>query len=189
VKLIVGLGNPGQKYEWTRHNAGFLVLDRLAEKLGAEFGRKRFEAQVAETRYEGEPLVLLKPQTFMNLSGRSVGSAVTFFKTPPAEVLVIHDELDLPFGVVRFKQGGGSAGHNGLKSITQQMGAEYVRLRVGIGKPPPPQETVSYVLAPYSQEERQCLDKQLDECVEGALLWVSRGLQWAMNETHRKNQV
>lgn len=186
MKLIVGLGNPGGKYERTRHNAGFMVIDRLAAKWGVEFSRKRFEAEAGEARRGAETLLLLKPQTFMNLSGRSVGSAVSFYKTPPAEVLVVHDELDLPFGAVRLKLGGGSAGHNGLKSITAQMGAEYARLRMGIGKPPPPMQTADYVLQNYAKDEEAPLAAQIDLAVEAVELWAERGMQWAMNEIHRR---
>lgn len=185
MKLIVGLGNPGPKYERTRHNAGFMVVDRVARELGTEFNRNRFEAETAETRRGGEQLLLVKPQTYMNLSGRSVGSAAAFFKVPLSEILVVHDELDLAFGAVRFKNGGGAAGHNGLKSIGAQLGNDFPRLRIGIGKPQGPQETVDYVLQAYPAADQAALDEQIALAAGGVLLWIDRGLEWAMNETHR----
>ena len=148
MKLVVGLGNPGAKYARTRHNAGFLVVDRVAREWAAEFNRNRFEAETAEARRGSEQILLMKPQTFMNLSGRSVGSAATFFKVPPSEILVVHDELDLPFGAVRFKKGGGAAGHNGLRSITEQLGARVIDLERRLGDTvlkPIPQRIVALV--------------------------------------------
>jgi PTH1 family peptidyl-tRNA hydrolase len=187
VKLIVGLGNPGQKYARTRHNIGFMVLDRLAERLGVSFSRQRFEGDTADSRVGMEPIVLLKPNTFMNLSGRSVGSAVSFFKITLADIMVVLDELDLPFGRVRFKHAGGSAGHNGLKSITAQLGAEYLRLRMGIGRPPEGVETVNYVLAAFESAEQVALSNEIDLGVEAVRLWLEQGLQPAMQDIHRKS--
>ncbi len=188
MKLIVGLGNPGSKYEQTRHNIGSMALDRLAAELGCSFDRARFDAQTAEARIGDEQVLLLKPVTFMNLSGRSVGPAVSFFKLTPSDVMVVHDELDLPPGAVRFKLGGGSAGHNGLKSVTQYVGADYVRLRLGIGKAPPGWDTAVYVLGRFGADERPIVEGQLDLAVEGIRMWVEQGLQPAMNEIHRRQK-
>lgn len=132
-----------------------------------------------------EPLLLLKPQTFMNLSGRSVGSAATFYKLLPADVLVIHDELDLPFGRIRFKLGGGHGGHNGLRDITRQIGEGYLRLRLGIGRPEGNLDPVDYVLAPYGKEDQPVLAAQLDNAVKGLEMWLEKGLEPAMQEIHR----
>ena len=135
MKLIVGLGNPGEKYAHTRHNAGFWVVDAVAEQHNFPAFQKKFEGLISKGKIAGEDAVLLKPQTFMNLSGGSVQAAVAFYKLALADVWVLHDELDLPVGTVKTKQGGGSAGHNGLKDITKRMGADYHRVRIGISHP------------------------------------------------------
>src|SRR5262249_8191545 len=136
--IVVGLGNPGPEYAHTRHNLGFMVVDELAARAGGAAFRSKFHGELAESRVGSGPASLLKPQTYMNSAGRSVEAALAFYKLPPSEVLVVHDELDLEFGDIRLKQGGGDAGHNGLKSITQSLGTSgYPRLRLGIGKPPP----------------------------------------------------
>lgn len=186
MKLVVGLGNPGSRYESTRHNIGALVLDRLAEQLGTSFDRARFDGMTAEARVGDESLLLLKPTTFMNLSGRSVGPAASFYKLTPADVLVVHDELDLAPGVVRFKQGGGTAGHNGLKSITQHLGAEYIRMRMGIGRAPPGWDTAVYVLGKFTKDELPIVEAQLDTATDAVQVWARQGLSHAMNELHRQ---
>ncbi|MCS6901757.1 MAG: aminoacyl-tRNA hydrolase, partial [Myxococcales bacterium] len=142
--LVAGLGNPGPRYADTRHNFGFLALDALAARLGAEPFRETFSAQIARARFGQEELVLLKPQTFMNLSGQSIQPAAAFFKVPAPAVLVLHDELDLPFGTIRVKQGGGHAGHNGLRSLIDRLGTpDFLRVRLGIGRPPPRSDEVT----------------------------------------------
>ena len=136
TKLIVGLGNPGSKYQWTRHNAGFMVLDRFSKDAGIAVTRKNFSGLYGEGTYHGERLLLLKPQTFMNLSGRSVAAALNFHKIDIQDLIVIHDDLDIPFGRVKLKEEGGHAGHNGLRSLLQELGSgRFVRLRIGIGRP------------------------------------------------------
>ena len=135
--LVVGLGNPGKKYDRTRHNAGFHVVDALADAHGSPAFREKFSALVGKTSVVGADCTLLKPQTFMNLSGESVQPAQAFLKVDLADIIVVHDELDIPYGDVRIKVGGGSAGHNGLKSLTQRLGSpDYVRVRLGIGRAP-----------------------------------------------------
>ena len=155
MKLIVGLGNPGSRYEQTRHNIGFNVIDRLVDELGA--------SDISKSTFYGElfkhgDLLLVKPTTFMNLSGKSVQAVAHFYKIAPEQIIVIHDDIDLPFGAVRFKQGGSSGGHNGLKSIDTLYSNNYLRTRVGIGKPEQKSMVADYVLTSFSKEEQRCLD-------------------------------
>lgn len=158
MKLLVGLGNPGAEYAATRHNIGFMALDALHERLGTESWQRKFHGSLATATLQGDRLLLLKPQTFMNRSGLAVGEVCQFYKIPPADVLVFHDELELPPGRVRVKQGGGHAGHNGLKSLDAAIGADYWRIRLGIGRPPPERESVhDYVLQPFAKTDRDWL--------------------------------
>lgn len=152
--LLVGLGNPGREYEATRHNIGMMWLDDLHTRHGATPWQKKFDGLFSSFSFAGTKVYLLKPQTYMNLSGKSVLPALTFFKLKPAQVMVVHDELDLPFGEMRQKTGGGDAGHNGLKSITQAIGPAYHRLRLGIGRPELKDQVSSYVLHPFSPAEQ-----------------------------------
>lgn len=163
IKLIVGLGNPGQKYDDTRHNAGFWAIDAIAEALGGQWAEERkFSGAVARVAVRGTDLRLLKPWTFMNRSGQSVGPLANFFKIAPEEILVIHDELDLPPGRMRLKQGGGHGGHNGLKDIQAAIGsANFWRLRLGIGHPGHRDAVVGYVLTKPPKDER----KLVDDCI------------------------
>ena len=171
--LLVGLGNPGKKYEATRHNAGFLVLDAMAKGEGLEDFREKFSGLFVKGRAFGKDVVLLKPQTFMNLSGDSVQPAMVFHKVAVGDVIVVHDELDLPFGEVRVKVGGGHAGHNGLRSIIGRVGSpDFVRVRVGIGRPPVDfaGDVADYVLTGFDPTERA----RLPALVEDARLAVER---------------
>ncbi len=167
--LVVGLGNPGKKYEDTRHNVGMIVVDRLAEKNGANWKNKsRWKAEVAETELENHKVLLIKPQTFMNNSGQAVQAARGWFKKVPVDqIVVVHDEADLPFGEVRVKQGGGSAGHNGIKSIEQHLGSpEFWRVRVGVGKPEHPHVPLDqWVLGEFSKDEKDQLDSIAEEAI------------------------
>ncbi len=147
--LVVGLGNPGQKYEKTRHNVGFMVVDKLIE----EFGATKLSSSFLGELYKTQNHLFLKPTTFMNLSGESLIKVCNFYKIITQEVIVIHDDLDLPFGSLRFKRGGGHGGHNGLKSCDAHIGKEYIRVRIGIGKPAHKSEVASYVLSNFSKEE------------------------------------
>ena len=172
MKLIVGLGNPGPAYESTRHNIGFMVVDKLIDTCAAiKASKSSFKGEL----YKAKDLLLLKPTTFMNLSGQSVQAVAHFYKIKSEDILVIHDDLDLPFGAVRIKVGGGHGGHNGLKSIDSAIGKEYVRLRLGIGKPEFKDMVSSYVLSPFSKEEQVLLEKFIDYAKEVALAW-SKGL-------------
>lgn len=166
--LLVGLGNPGAKYERNRHNVGFMAVDRIAADHGFTPWRARFQGQAAEGRLGDTRTVLLKPGTFMNLSGQSVGEAMRYLKLDPAQVLVLHDELDLAPGKVRLKLGGGHAGHNGLRSIHQHIGDAYRRLRIGIGHPGHKDRVAGYVLSDFAKAEEAGLDDLLRGISDGA---------------------
>lgn len=155
-RLIVGLGNPGNDYAQHRHNVGFMVVDSVAAALKISFSSK-FSGLLTSAQVGSEKIYLLKPQTYMNLSGNSVQAAAQFYKIPLERITVLHDELDLAFGTVRMKTGGGDAGHNGLKSITAALGADYTRVRIGIGHPGHRDLVSDYVLSPFSAAEREAL--------------------------------
>lgn len=181
IRLIVGLGNPGPEYEATRHNAGFWFVDAVAAKLSARLAPERsYSGLAARVNVEGRPLWLLEPTTFMNLSGKSVAALARFFKIEPAEILVAHDELDLLPGQVRMKQGGSSAGHNGLKDIQAQVGsADFWRLRLGIGHPGVKAEVIDYVLRRPPAAERVEIEKSIDQACEGLDLLVAGDMERA----------
>jgi PTH1 family peptidyl-tRNA hydrolase len=186
--LVVGLGNPGREYAGNRHNIGFGVADLLASRVGAKFGRhKRAVAEVAEGRlgFGGPKLILVKPLTYMNLSGAPVVSLAQFFKVPVDNVLAVHDELDVPFGQVRVKRGGGEGGHNGLRSMSKSLGSkEYARVRFGIGRPPGRQDPADYVLSDFSGAERKELDFLIDRAADVVEAVVLEGVEWAQNKYH-----
>ena len=192
--LVVGLGNPGKEYAGNRHNVGFMVADLLASRVGAKFGRsKRAHAEVAEGRLAnaqgglsgGPKLVLLKPLTYMNLSGAPVVSTAQFFKVPVANVIAVHDELDVPFGQVRAKRGGGEGGHNGLRSMSKSLSSkEYARVRFGIGRPPGRQDPADYVLSDFSGAERKELEFLVDRAADVVEAIVLEGVEWAQNKYH-----
>ena len=168
MKLIVGLGNPGAQYARNRHNIGFMALDRIAQDHGFSGWKSRFQGQTAEGRLGGDKAVLLKPQTFMNLSGQSVGDAMRYLKLSPADVIVLHDELDLAPGKLRLKQGGGHAGHNGLRSIIQHIGDGFARVRLGIGHPGHKDAVAGYVLHDFAKADEDWLDDLLRGVADGA---------------------
>lgn len=163
IKLFVGLGNPGPEYEDTRHNAGFWWLDAMARDMGVHLQPDRsYYALMARTSHQGEPVWLLEPQTFMNLSGKSVGTLARFFKIKPEEILVVHDELDLPPGQVKLKKGGGHGGHNGLRDIHAQLGSpDYWRLRIGIGHPGLKHEVANWVLKKPAPDQRRLIEDSI----------------------------
>lgn len=156
--LIVGLGNPGTDYAATRHNIGFMAVDALAREYGASSFAKKFQGELAECTVGGEKLLLLKPQTFMNLSGKSVQAALAFYKLPLSNLIVLHDELDLPLGKLRIKQGGGANGHNGIKDIDRLLGPDYWRMRLGIGHPGGKEQVHGHVLSNFAKDERSAVD-------------------------------
>lgn len=168
MKLFVGLGNPGAKYAGNRHNIGFMALDEIASDHGFAPWRSKFQGQLCEGKLGGEKVILLKPETFMNLSGQSVGEAMRFYKLTPADVTVFHDELDLAPGKVRVKTGGGHAGHNGLRSMHQHIGADYHRVRMGIGHPGHKDAVARYVLHDFAKADQNWLDDVLRGSSDGA---------------------
>jgi PTH1 family peptidyl-tRNA hydrolase len=176
TKLIVGLGNPGSKYQWTRHNAGFMVLDRLSHVSGIPVTKKRFSGFYGEGSWKNERLLLLKPQTFMNLSGQSVAEALRFHKIDLQNLLVIHDDLDIPYGRVKLKEGGGHAGHNGLRSLVSELGGGgFIRIRVGIGRPRFG-DAADYVLSNFTKDELVVLPQMVDEIIDLLDLYLMEGL-------------
>jgi peptidyl-tRNA hydrolase, PTH1 family len=187
AKLIVGLGNPGTKYLWTRHNAGFMVLDQLSGVSGISVTRKNFSGLYGEGNWQGERLLLLKPQTFMNLSGKAAAEALRFHKLSLQELIVIHDDLDVPFGQIKLKDGGGHAGHNGLRSLMQEFGGgDFIRVRLGIGRPVRG-AGADYVLAPFSREETELLPRLLEASVEIIQILVREGIAKAMSFFHNRD--
>ena len=180
--LVVGLGNPGSSYASHRHNVGFMAVDELARRVSADPFREKFSGEWARAEIAGEPAILLKPQTYMNESGRSVQPAMAFFKIAPAELVVLHDELDIPFGEVRLKVGGGHAGHNGLRSILASAGGDFARIRLGIGRPPPTfrGEVADFVLSGFDPIERAALPDLLKKAGDSVLDIARRGLAPAM---------
>jgi PTH1 family peptidyl-tRNA hydrolase len=187
IRLLVGLGNPGPEYDGTRHNAGFWWIDAVAARLRASLLPERsYHGLVARVNLPGrEPLWLLEPMTFMNLSGKSVGALARFFKIAPAEILVAHDELDLQPGQVKLKFGGSAAGHNGLKDIHAQLGTpDFWRLRLGIGHPGVKAEVVNYVLRKPSREHREAIDEAIDRSLESLESMLAGEMERAMMKVH-----
>ncbi|PWR12828.1 aminoacyl-tRNA hydrolase [Micromonospora acroterricola] len=186
--LVVGLGNPGREYAGNRHNVGFMVADLLAGRVGARFGRhKRAVAEVAEGRlgFGGPKLVLAKPLTYMNLSGGPVAALAQFYKVPPAQVIAVHDELDIGYGQVRVKCGGGEGGHNGLRSMSKSLGTkEYVRVRFGVGRPPGRQDPADYVLSDFGAAERKELDFLVDRAADVVESVIAKGVEPTQNLYH-----
>lgn len=168
MRLFVGLGNPGAKYAQNRHNIGFMALDRIADDHGFAAWRGKFQGSVSEGRLGSDKVILLKPETFMNRSGQSVGEAMRFYKLTPADVVVFHDELDLAPGKCRVKQGGGHAGHNGLRSVHAHLGADYGRVRLGIGHPGHKDAVAGYVLRDFPKADADWLDDLLRGISDGA---------------------
>ncbi len=190
MKIICGLGNPGRSYQHNRHNIGFVVLDALSSRWRASFSAAKFDAETAWANARGEKILLLKPQTFMNLSGTALGAAARFYKVAATDVLVVHDELDLPFGKIQLKQGGGTGGHNGLSSIREAWGElDFVRLRFGIGKPQEPnakERVVGHVLGDFNPDEVAGLPDLIAKSCDVCEQWIRDGLQKTMNAFNRK---
>lgn len=181
MHLVVGLGNPGASYAKTRHNVGFLVVDRLAERGGAAVERKLFGALVGEATLAGRKALLVKPQQFMNLSGQPVASVLGFYKVPKENVVVVHDDMDLPFAKLRLRQGGGHGGHNGMRDLQQHLGPDTIRVRCGVGRPPAGWDAADYVLGRWSAEEDRALPGFLDQAADAVEAILQDGLARAMN--------
>lgn len=181
MKVVVGLGNPGSRYAGTRHNVGFDVVDSLAKSPRAGRFQGRFQAQVADLVEEGEKILLVKPETFMNLSGRSVRQVLDFYQVPVADLLVVCDDTNLPLGKLRFRARGSNGGHNGLGDIQNHLGtAEYARLRIGVGAPPE-DKAVDYVLGRFRPSERPAIDDAVATAAQAVFVWVREGIEACMN--------
>ncbi|WP_194838656.1 aminoacyl-tRNA hydrolase [Nocardia sp. XZ_19_369] len=184
--LVVGLGNPGPEYERTRHNVGFLVADVLAQRVGGRFAvHKKSGADLLQARLDGRQVLIAKPRSFMNLSGRPVAALAKFFSVPPTEVIVVHDELDLLFGEIRLKRGGGEGGHNGLRSVSSALTTkDYLRTRIGIGRPPGRQDPADYVLKSFAAAERKEIPVIVEQAADAVELLLRVGLETAQNQVH-----
>lgn len=195
MKAVVGLGNPGQQYQGTRHNVGFLVVGELARRFQAGSAQSKFEAELVDTSFtpvgaDGKPgsaekLILLAPQTYMNESGRSVGRLADFYDLAPADILVVCDDLNLEPGRLRLRGSGSAGGQNGLKSIIQHLGTEdFPRLRIGIGRPPGRQSSSNYVLSRFAKHEQEDIEHAIVTAADGVELWLRKGLNAAMNQVN-----
>ncbi len=187
IKMIVGLGNPGPRYAKNRHNIGFQIVDELAAKHGLSFDKRQFKAQIASGRIEGQRVLLVKPQTYMNLSGEAVQPLVSYYKIELADLMVIFDDMDLPAGVIRLRPFGGAGGHNGMKSIIGRLGGnQFPRLRVGVGRPPGRMDPAAYVLQDFSADEEALMAQVRDRAVRALETWLTDGIDAAMNAFNTK---
>lgn len=188
MKIIAGLGNPGDQYRMTRHNMGFLVLDALAEDTGIAVQKKKFEALLGDGRIGNERVLLVKPQTFMNLSGQSIRQAADFYQKTPEEIIVVHDDLDLPFGTVRIKVGGGDGGHKGIRSLMDHLGGAFTRVRLGIGKPSFKDDTEHYVLQTFPKADLETLAEVVRKACEAVREILDSGVRPAMNRFNTRER-
>ena len=187
IRIIVGLGNPGDRYDRTRHNAGFWFVDEIARRHGGEFREdRRHQGDIARVSIDGQDIRLLKPATFMNRSGNAVRSLASYLKVPTEGVMVAHDEIDLPVGTVRLKRGGGPGGHNGLKDVIAHIGRDFLRVRIGVGHPELQADVVDYVLNRPSRKEADAIVATVDEAADILPLLLGRGEQHAMNRLHTR---
>ena len=186
--LIVGLGNPGRDYRDNRHNVGFMLIDRLAARLGVAFSRMESRALVTKGEHAERRIILAKPQTFMNLSGQAVGALARYYKIPLENLIIAYDEVDLPFGSLRIRASGGSGGHKGISSVIERLGTEDIpRLRIGISRPPGRKEAADYVLQDFTNSECKELPAILDQAVEAVLVFIEQGINAAMNKYNAGN--
>lgn len=182
--LVAGLGNPGEKYMSTRHNVGFLSAEYIAEQLHANFFSTKWQAAAAKAVCENEQLILLKPQTFMNLSGNAIAPAASYYKIPPPNIIVIHDDLDLPVGRIKIAVNRGAGGHNGIRSIISHLGKDFVRIKIGIGRPDSPIPVERYVLTKMTSQETEILKTIMPDVYEAVRLCVGQGVDMAMNKVN-----
>jgi PTH1 family peptidyl-tRNA hydrolase len=181
--LVVGLGNPGREYRDTRHNIGFMAVDQIAKALNVRLMKVQSKAIMGIAAFEGKKIVLAKPQTYMNLSGQSVSGLLRFYKIPIQQMIVVHDDLDLPLGTLRMRPAGGSAGQKGLGSIIQQLATQdFPRLRLGIGRPPGRMDAADYVLQDFAANEQEVLKAVFDQSVQAVQTFIQYGLERAMNQ-------
>ncbi len=181
--LIAGLGNPGRKYRHNRHNIGFMVVDALAERLGESFTKMQLDALITKGRYQSRRVIIAKPQAYMNNSGRVISSLVNFYKIPLENLMVVYDDVDLPFDTLRLRTGGGSAGQKGMKSTIAQLGTQnFPRLRIGIDRPPGRMSVSAYVLQDFADAEVEILSFVLDEAVQAILRYITDGIEQAMTK-------
>lgn len=187
MKIIVGLGNPGSEYARTKHNVGFLFVDALADKLGVTDWKDKFEAKIGETRMGAEKVLLVKPQTYMNESGQAVGPLMNFYKLEPEDLIVVHDDMDIPAGTIRIRKKGSAGGHNGIKSILVHVGDEhFARVRIGIGRPLPGWTVVKHVLAPFSKEDDRLVANAIEYLIPAVECIVKEDVDKAMNRYNPK---
>lgn len=188
--LVVGLGNPGREYKNNRHNVGFMLLDHLSDILEMKFSRVQANAIIAQALYKDNKIILAKPQTFMNLSGKAVRGLTRFYKVPLENVIVVHDDIDLPLGSIRLRHDGGSGGQKGMESILEYIGTEeFTRVRIGIGRPPGTEAAADYVLKDFSRAELDSLSDVISRSAEAVLDWIDHGLSSAMNKFNRKKST
>lgn len=189
MKVIVGLGNPGSEYAKTKHNVGFMFIDAMAEKLGVSEWRDKFEAKIAETRIGSEKVLLVKPMTYMNESGQAVGPIMSFYKLLPEDLIVVHDDMDIPAGTIRIRKKGSAGGHNGIKSILAHVGDEhFARVRIGIGRPLTGWTVVNHVLAPFSNEDAPRIDEAIKYLEPAVECIINDDVDMAMNKFNPKKQ-
>ena len=187
--LIAGLGNPGKEYENTRHNAGFLVLDTLAQNLGADLSERKHRALCGKAVIGGQKVILLKPQTYMNSSGESIRAAADYYKVPPEDILVVYDDISLAPGQLRIRAKGSAGGHNGIKSIIAHLGTqEFPRVKVGIGEKPPRMDLADYVLGHFSSGEKKIMEEAAKEAADAICQIVNAGFEQAMNDHNRRKE-
>jgi peptidyl-tRNA hydrolase, PTH1 family len=186
MKAVFGLGNPGTGYEKTRHNIGRMVVSSWAGQAGIKIAGRRFEARTGIGQIGGQQVITALPQTYMNLSGRSVARVASYYRLDPGDIVVVLDDMDLELGKIRIRTRGSDGGHRGIRSIIEELGsAEFTRLRIGIGRPPEDDDTVDFVLMPFSAEEREIIDKTIERAREALTVILTDGVEFAMNEFNR----
>lgn len=185
--LIMGLGNPGAQYASTRHNIGFRAVELLAARWGGALDRVELHSKIGKSRFRDKAAVLAQPQTFMNLSGQAGQALMAYYRVPLDQLLVVHDDLDLPAGAVRLKGGGGHGGHNGLRDLVARVGPGFARLRLGIGRPPDQMDPAAYVLGRFSEAEERGLTQQLGQAADAVEAWLEVGLARAMNGVNQRS--
>lgn len=189
MKIIVGLGNPGKDYKNTRHNVGFMTVDKIAEELNVDIVKTKFKAVYGETNYKGEKVMLVKPVTYMNESGIAVRDIMNFYKISPEDLVVIYDDIDIDFGDIRIRKKGSAGSHNGMKSIIYQIQSEdFPRIRIGIGEKHKNQDLAKFVLSNFSKEEKEIIDNTVEEGGKAALDIIDNGVDHAMNNFNNRNK-